>query len=381
MKILFTGGGTLGPVTPLLAVAEELKRSMRHAPCSMMWLGTRKGPERQLVEEAGIPYRWIFAPKWRRYFDLRNLITPLALHLATKLSWFKLLKIRPDVIITAGGYVGVPVVWAAWWLRVFGVRIPCLLHNQDVRWSLANKLVAPCVKRITYALPGTVPKRWKHKAVWTGNPVRGFVLKGNKERGLKLCGFSTVCHPERSPKGEAEGSRTDVRGTVLVIGGGTGAKRLNEIVGEALPELTKHYQAVHITGRGKQPTSYLLPTTYYRSFEFVTHEIADLYAAADLVITRAGMGVMAELALLSKPMIIVPIPGSHQEDNARYFEKRGAAVALDQTTLNGAKLVNTVRGLLNDGERLRSLAAHVKELANPEAAKRVAQEVMEIAKK
>lgn len=235
MRILFAGGFTLGSVTPLLAVIEELnvKCKMQNEKLQIVWVGTRKGPERALMQGVGIQYHWIWAPKLRRYFDWRNLFTPIALHLATKIAWFKLLKIRPDVIVTAGGFVGVPVVWAAWWLRMFGIRIPVLLHNQDVRWSLANKLVAPFVKKITYALPGTVPGRWKKKAVWTGNPVRGVVLDGDRQRGLKLCGFD------------------DQRSTILVVGGGTGAQRLNEIVVEALPELVKKYQVIHIIGRGK----------------------------------------------------------------------------------------------------------------------------------
>src|SRR3989338_8607303 len=117
MKVLFTGGGTLGPVTPLLAVAEELKKqpssrlesSRKVGSVELYWVGTRKGPERKLVKEAGISFSWIWAPKWRRYFDVRNLFVPLALHLATKIAWLKLLRMRPEVIVTAGGFVGVPV--------------------------------------------------------------------------------------------------------------------------------------------------------------------------------------------------------------------------------------------------------------------------------
>jgi len=389
MRILFTGGGTLGPVTPLLAVAEELKRIseleiselaknkktnslIRQStnPLHLVWIGTRRGPERKLVEEAGIKFSWLYAPKWRRYFDVRNVFVPLALHIATKIAWFKLLRLRPDVIVTAGGFVGVPVVWAAWWLRR-----PVLLHNQDVRWSLANKLVAPFVRRITYALPGTVPKRWQKKAVWTGNPVREFVLKGSRERGLRLCGFT-----EKLP-------------TIMVLGGGTGAKRLNEIVVAALLELTKKFQVIHVTGRGKAPSPDLASAQSpsplgrgegegrYCSFEFVTSEMGDLLAAADLVITRAGMGVLSELAALGKPMIIVPIPGSHQEENAEYFAKHGAAVVMNQSTLTSTNFVATISRLFEERGMLDILNKHAKGLFKPNATKRVAEAVQGLAKK
>ena len=372
MRVLFTGGATLGPVTPLLAVAEEVKKFTVHGAqfTEMLWVGTRKGPERKLVEEAGISFSWIWAPKLRRYFDVRNFFAPLALHLATKIAWFRLLRMRPDAIVTAGGFVGVPVVWAAWWLRMFGIRIPVLLHNQDVRWSLANKLVAPFVKRITCALPDTVPVRWKRKSVWTGNPVRALVLQGNKARGLKMCGFS-----DRLP-------------TIMVVGGGTGAMRLNEIVVEALPELVKKFQVIHITGRGKsQITNHKSQTnpkfeiTNYCCFEFVTSEMGDLLAASDVVVTRAGMGVLTELAALGKPMVIVPIPGTHQEDNARYFAKKGGAVVLDQDGLSGKKFVSAFENLFGQLGVMQEMGERGKELSRLDSARAVADEVYGLAKK
>ncbi|MBI4135400.1 UDP-N-acetylglucosamine--N-acetylmuramyl-(pentapeptide) pyrophosphoryl-undecaprenol N-acetylglucosamine transferase [Candidatus Uhrbacteria bacterium] len=373
MRILFTGGFTLGSVTPLLAVAEELRElriKNQELRIELIWVGTRNGPERKLVSDAGIKFSWILAPKWRRYFDARNLMVPLWFGCSVFWSAILLLMRRPEVIVTAGGFVGVPIVWAAWLLR-----IPCLLHNQDVRFSLANKLVAPCVTRITYALPGTVPRWWRKKTVWTGNPVREFLFKGDRERGLRVCGFNNS-HP-----------------AILVIGGGTGAKRLNEIAAEALPELTKKYQVIHLTGKGKKletrnlkletknkfpVSSFQFPN--YCPFEFVTHEIADLYAASDLVITRAGMSVLSELAALGKPMIIVPIPESHQEDNARYFEKKRAAIVLDQRELTSAALAGIVEKLMGELGTIQEMSERAREIMRPDAAKSVAGEIKGLAK-
>ena len=365
MHILFTGGGTLGPVTPLLAVAEVLNAEcrMQNAELRMIWIGTRKGPERKLVEQAGIAFSWIWAPKWRRYFDLKNLLMPILLVYSFIISLVLLLFRRPDVIVTAGGFVGVPVVWAAWWLRMFGIRIPVLLHNQDVRWSLANKLVAPFVKKITYALPDTVPARWTCKAVWTGNPVRSSVLSGKKERGLKLCGFA-----DRVP-------------TIMVVGGGTGAQRLNEILAEALPELVKKYQVIHVTGKNKGSGVRGQVSEHYCAFEFVTSEMGDLLAAADLVVTRAGMGFLTELAARGKPMMIVPIPGSHQEENARYFKNKKAAIVLNQAQMTGGKLIKAIDTLFDELDTMQEMGERARELSKSDAAQCMADEVQRLAKK
>ena len=203
--------------------------------------------------------------------------------------------------------------------------------------------------------------------------MREFIFQGNKEKGLRRCGFT-----EKLP-------------TIMIIGGGTGAQRLNEIVHEALPALTKHYNVIHLTGRGKsnapQPPLKLrggegeVMKSHYCTFDFVTHEIADLYAAADVVVTRAGMGVLCELAALGKPMIIVPIPVSHQEDNANYFKAHGAAVVMNQATLTRETLVAAISRLFGGHGMLGILGKHAKKLSKSNAAKRIADEVLGLAKK
>lgn len=355
IKILFAGGGTLGPVTPLLSVAEAL-----NAECRSFWIGTRNGPERRLVEEAGIKFSWLLVPKWRRYFDIRNFFAPALIWISVVWAFCILLLRRPNVIVTAGGFVGVPLVWAGKFLG-----IPALLHSQDVHFSLANRLVAPYARKITYALKDNIQTRWKGKSLWTGNPVRGFVLRGDRARGLKLCGFN------------------DLHSTIMVIGGGTGATRLNDIIWEALPELAKKYQIIHITGRGKNEA--LIENNdelrrRYRVFEFVAGDMGDLLAAADLIITRAGMGVLTEVATLQKPMIIVPIPKSQQEENANYFKKHKAALVLSQDDLNGEKLTIKIQQLFQELGTLQELGERAHELVRMNAAEVVAQEVLRLAK-
>jgi len=356
MRILFTGGGTLGSVTPLLAIAEEIRCQV--SGVSFVWIGTRKGPERKLVEDAGVKFLWMWTPKWRRYFDVRNFFAPIFLGMSVCWAFCLLMVRRPDVIVTAGGFMGVPLVWAGWFFR-----IPTLLHNQDVRFSLANRLVAFYVSRITYALPDTLPSRFKKKAIWTGNPIRSFVLQGDRSGGLKLCGFS------------------DQRPTILVVGGGTGAQQLNAIVIEALPELTKKYQVIHVTGRGKIGTQVSRYAGRYCCFEFVTREMGDLLAAADLVITRAGMGFLNELAALGKSMVIIPIPRSHQEENARYFQKKGSAIVLDQARTGQDELRKVIDKCFFELGRTQERTERLRELVRPDAAKLVAREVTALAKK
>ncbi len=359
MKVLFTGGFTLGSVTPLIAVAEELKHQ-KAEKLETLWIGTRKGPERKLVAEEGIKFIWLWTPKWRRYFDVRNLFTPPLLFFSVLWAVVLLLRHRPNVVASAGGYIGVPLVWAAWLLR-----IPCLLHNQDARFSLANKLAAPFVEKITYVLPNTIPAQWQDKSVFTGNPVRKFILQGDKARGLERCGFK------------------DTRLTILVIGGGTGARRLNELVVEALPELVQQYNIIHLTGRGKgQEFETNNQKSGYCTFELVTKEIADLYAAADLVITRAGIGVLTELVARRLPMLIVPLPGTHQEDNARYFKTYAKITVVSQDKLDGEKLVEAVaRSVVKSAHARRDEMNEISELARPDAAKHIAEEIEALVKK
>ncbi|MDZ4230007.1 MAG: UDP-N-acetylglucosamine--N-acetylmuramyl-(pentapeptide) pyrophosphoryl-undecaprenol N-acetylglucosamine transferase, partial [Candidatus Veblenbacteria bacterium] len=294
MRLLCTGGGTLGSVTPLLAVVEELR--LRYPDIQVEWWGTHAGPERLLVESRNITFKTISAGKFRRYASLENLKDIIRIATGLVESLWRFGFNRPDCLLTAGSFVAVPAGWAAY---LYG--IPVLVHQQDVRPSLANRLLSPVASRITVALRESVKDFSPGKVVFTGNPVRSvFMNAPTTAEARRELGLS----PDKP--------------TILIIGGGSGAKALNHIALEAEPELLKLGQVIHITGAGKEvhisiPGYLTMP---------LTNESVTVLAAADVVVTRAGMGVLTELSALGKAAVVVPLPQSHQEDNAKYFSER-----------------------------------------------------------
>lgn len=316
MRILFVGGGTLGSVTPLLAVAEELGREFEisNLKFEIRFWGTHNGPERELVEAAGIPFRSIPSGKLRRYWDLRNVFDAFAVFAAFWIALIRLLCERPSAVVGAGGFVQVPVMWAAW-----ALRIPIVIHQQDARSGLANRLVAPFAARITAVFPfGT--RAFGGRAIEIiGNPIRRSVLaaqsldSGGAKRHFGFGGDRPV---------------------LLVLGGGTGAQALNDIVRSSLPSLLAHTDVIHVTGRGKmQNAECRMQNASYRSFALLTDDLPTAYAAADLVISRAGMGTISELIALQKSIVLVPMPDTHQEENAAAVAAAEAAVVWDQHNL------------------------------------------------
>lgn len=355
-KIILTGGGTGGSVAPLLAIADELrakdsKSLARLLESEFLWVGTKSGPERQMVENAGIKFRPIFFGKLRRYFSWRNFVDPVFIFLGFLQSLIIMLKWRPDVVISAGSFVSVPVIWAAWLLRR-----PILIHQQDARPGLANKLMAPCASAITVTFEKSLDDYGK-KAVWIGNFVRGELInyKISRKEALQKIGL-----------------RSDLP-VVLIMGGGTGASAINELVWQSADKLVKFCQIVHITGKNKIPDSGLqIPNYHY--FEFVhTDGMAKAYTVADIVVSRCGMAVLTELSRLGKPAILIPMPDSHQEDNAAIFQEKKAAIVLNQKELTSEKLIENIKKLLSD-ERLREeLRANIQKVIKRGANERIVE--------
>ncbi len=354
MRVIFSGGGTLGSVTPLIAVAEELRMSDRDAV--FLWIGTKDGPERATVARYGIAFRAITSGRLRRFFTLSNLLTPFLVLAGLIEAAVIIRRWRPDVVVSAGGFVAVPVVWAAWLARV-----PVHIHQMDLRTGLANRLSAPFAKSVSVVFERSKGDFAHGSVKVTGNPVRREILSGDASVARDRFGLEPGVP------------------TLLVLGGGTGAENLNRLTAEAAGTICRRAQILHLTGRDKHID---LPAVLgrYRQVEFLGDDMGHAFAAADLVVTRAGMGTLTELSALGKPAIAVPIKGSHQEENAGYFADRGAVVRFDESRPAG-ELAELILSLLWDDVRREEMARAAGSVSGADSAAAVADIVFETAGK
>ena len=339
-KILLTGGGTAGHVTPNLALVPYL----RQAGFDIDYMGSYEGIEKGLVEAEGIPYYGISSGKLRRYLDIKNLTDPArilkGLHEARRY-----MKIhRPDVVFSKGGFVSVPVIMAA-----SEYRIPIVIHESDLSPGLANKLSIPRATRVCFSFPETANYLSKSKAIHTGLPVREELTNGSAEEGRRLCGFDNG------------------KSVLTVIGGSLGSLVVNEAVRGALPELLKEFQIIHICGKGKTDPS-LDGLSGYRQFEYVSEELPHYFAASDLIISRAGANVINELAALQKPAILIPLGTNASRGdqllNAESFSRRGFSVVLKEEDLTPASLTDTVLSTYQNRDTyIRAMAAATQDNA------------------
>lgn len=320
-RIILTGGGTAGHVTPNLALIPKLRRE----GWDISYIGTADGIERELITPTGIQYHSIAAGKLRRYRDIKNLTDPFRVLKGIGQAFGIIRRLRPNVIFSKGGFVAVPVVVGAWLNRV-----PVVAHESDLTPGLANKLSFPFVKKICATFPETLKYLPQKKGVLTGSPIRPELLRGNPAAGLKEAGF--------------DGSKP----VLMAIGGSLGATHINEVLREALPTLLSDFDIIHICGKGKIEQS-LLNKPGYRQYEYVRAELADLLAAADVVVSRAGANFLFELLALKKPSLLIPLPkGSSRGDqilNAESFRKQGFSMVLQDEALTSASLIQAVTEL------------------------------------
>lgn len=320
-KIVLTGGGTAGHVTPNIA----LLPSLQDAGYEITYMGSYDGIEKRLISDFSIPYIGISTGKLRRYLDLKNLTDPFRVIKGFSEAKKFLKAYRPDVVFSKGGFVSVPVVRAA-----AALHIPCIIHESDMTPGLANKLCTPVATKVCCNFPETIKLLPADKAVLTGSPIRAELSKGNKLAGLELCGF------------------TANKPVIMVIGGSLGAANVNKLVRDALPSLLHDFQVVHLCGKDKID-NLLLNTPGYKQFEYIKKELADLFAMADVVVSRAGANSICELLALKKPNILIPLPAASSRGdqilNARSFESQGFSIVLEEDDLSTQLLADKIHEL------------------------------------
>ena len=321
-RIILTGGGTAGHVTPNLALVPYLKE----AGYDILYVGSHDSIESRLVPEAGIEFKSISTGKLRRYFDLKNFSDPARVIKGINEARGIIKEFKPNVVFSKGGYVGLPVVMAA-----SQCHVPVVSHESDMTPGLANKLGLPFAKKICCNFPETVKALPKRKAVLTGSPIRDELMNGNPDAGISFCGF------------------TYARPIIMVIGGSLGAQSVNEAVRAALPELLKDFQVVHLCGKDKLDKSLLnLANKGYKQFEYITDELKDLFAMSDIVISRAGANSICEILALKKPNILIPLSKGSRGDqvlNANSFESQGYSIVLPDDENLSSHLVEKVTEL------------------------------------
>ncbi len=320
-KIILTGGGSAGHVTPNIALLPSLK----DAGYEITYMGSYDGIEKKLISDFDIPYIGISTGKFRRYLDLKNFTDPFRVIKGFSEAKKFLKNHRPDVVFSKGGFVSVPVVRAA-----ASLGIPCIIHESDMTPGLANKMCIPAAKKVCCNFPETLKQLPENKAVLTGSPIRAELAQGNKLAGLNMCGFSANIP------------------VVMVIGGSLGAANVNKAVRDALPRLLTDFQVVHLCGKDKVD-NLLLNTPGYKQFEYVKTELKDLFAMADIVISRAGANAICELLALKKPNILIPLPASSSRGdqllNAKSFEAQGFSIVIQEDDLTTDMLVDKVHEL------------------------------------
>ncbi|MCR5295107.1 MAG: undecaprenyldiphospho-muramoylpentapeptide beta-N-acetylglucosaminyltransferase [Lachnospiraceae bacterium] len=326
-KIVLTGGGTAGHVTPNLALLPSLKE---HG-YEVFYIGSLDGMEKKLVQDYQIPYYGVSTGKFRRYFDLKNLTDPLRVLKGISEAKKILKKLDPDIVFSKGGFVAVPVVRAA-----SSLGIPIIAHESDMTPGLANKLCLPMASCICCNFPETMKNLPADKAVLTGTPIRAELLSGSAERGFAFTGL-----PREKP-------------VLMVIGGSLGAMAVNTAVREALPELLSRWSVVHLTGKGKLSEDGELYKDY-RQYEYIKEELPDLFAMADLLISRAGANAICEIEALAKPNILIPLPAKASRGdqilNAQSFEEQGFSMVLPEEKLTTSTLLDAVEKLYAEKDR------------------------------
>ena len=294
-RIILTGGGTAGHVTPNIALLPRLKK---------------------------LGYDIHYIGSYRRYFSVQNFTDPFRVLKGFREANKLIKELKPDVIFSKGGFVSVPVVMA-------GKRrhVPTIIHESDMTPGLANKISIPSATKVCCNFPETLEHLPKEKAVLTGSPIRQELLEGSKTAALEFCDL------------------TDDKPVILIIGGSLGSVVVNNAIRSILPELLKDFHVIHLCGKGKMDDS-LKSLKGYVQFEYIQNQLKDLFALTDIVISRAGANAICELLALRKPNLLVPLSANASRGdqilNARSFEHQGFSVVLEEEDLSKDTLLNSI---------------------------------------
>ena len=325
-RIVLTGGGTAGHVSPNQALIPLLLKE----GWEIHYIGTKAGIERTLIEPMeGVTYHAVSSGKLRRYFDLKNFTDPFRVIAGVFQSFNIVRKLKPSIVFSKGGFVSVPVVVGAALCRV-----PVVMHESDITPGLANKLCKPFAKAVCTTFPECA-KLLGSKGLLTGTPLRSTIFSGEREKGLALVGF--------------DGSKP----VLMMIGGSLGAQTVNAALREALPELTKKFDVLHVCGKGNRDEK-LDAMPGYRQFEYLSAELPDAFACADIVLSRAGSNSLSELMALKKPMLLIPYHSGRGDQvlNANSLKARGLAHVMIQSDMNAKSLTDALDALWEDRELL-----------------------------
>ena len=379
LRILVTGGGSAGHISPALAIIgaiQELAVGADWRP-EFRYIGGLRGLEKGQVEAAGIPFVGVETGKLRRYFSLENFTDLLRIPTGIAQSRREVARFHPHVALSTGGYVAVPPVMAAW-----GLRVPVVIHEQTVQIGLANRITANFATKIGLSYEGALAElnpAQRAKAFVAGNPVRPIIFDGDKAEAIRWAGFAP---------------QDDALPTIYITGGSQGARIINRAIESVLPQLLESCRVVHQCGQQPaggeqdydrlQATAAALPEALRRRYhcvKFIGEEIKHVFALADLVVGRSGAGTVNEVCALGKAALFVPLVptgGDEQTRNAQAVEKIGGAVIVPQAGLDGPCLLCAIDELLKQPERLRSMGCAALTLAKPNAARDMAAVVVEL---
>jgi len=328
-KIVMTGGGTAGHVTPNLALLPFLKE----AGYEVYYIGSYTGIEKKLVENAGVTYYGISSGKLRRYHDWKNFTDPFRVIKGFSEANQLLKHLKPDVVFSKGGFVSVPVVMAA-----ARQHIPAIIHESDMTPGLANKLAIPFASKVCCNFPETMQYLPEGKAVHTGSPIRQELFSGNRQAGFEFTGFS-----EDKP-------------VILIMGGSIGSKFINNAVWDSLDTLLQDFQIVHLVGKGNINND-LTGKEGYQQYEFISEQLNDIFAMTDLMISRAGANSISEILALKIPNILIPLSAQASRGdqilNAQSYEKQGFSTVLQEEELTGELLISSVKKVYADRENIK----------------------------